>query len=86
MTLLGSLTMVLTVSGIVSGVLLTSLEKRFTLKGILYFDAAIFYAVAVSAAIAAAFGRDLRRSGIIFGERRGARGQASILESFRPRK
>lgn len=52
MTLLGSLTMVLTVSGIVSGVLLTSLEKRFTLKGILYFDAAIFYAVAVSAAIA----------------------------------
>ena len=29
MTLLGSLTMVLTVSGIISGILLTSLEKRF---------------------------------------------------------
>ena len=51
MTLLGSLTMVLTVSGIISGILLTSLEKRFTLKGVLYFDAAVFYAVAVSAVI-----------------------------------
>lgn len=51
MTHLGSLTMVLTVSGIVSGVGLTALKKRITLKGVLYLDALLFYAVAVSAAV-----------------------------------
>lgn len=48
-TFLGTCSMVLTVSGIVSGILLTSVKRRITLKGVLYYDAAVFYAVALGA-------------------------------------
>jgi len=44
---LGSYTMVLTVSGIISAVLLTAVKKKITLKGVLYYNAAVFYLVAL---------------------------------------
>lgn len=48
MSTLGTYTMVLTVSGIISAVLLTSVKQKITLKGVLYYNIAVFYFTALS--------------------------------------
>mgnify|MGYP001037670392 FL=1 len=48
MVQMGNLTMIISVTGIICSVLLTSIEKRVPLKAILYFDAILSFTVAAS--------------------------------------